>query len=219
MPPLDLSGKRALVLGVETAAGRALALALAEAGADVAAVAARDDTESALAAKRLSAQIARLGRRSQAQAIDAALATAVQVTTRQVAKGFGGLDILVACPDYPQAGPTERLSEPEWARLVGLNLSALLFACRAAARELGRQGGGAVVIVTAAGKGAAYGALKAAAVELAVGLAQEYQGQSIRLNAIVYEGGEPPPALSEKALMLLAGEATGQVIRLGASSL
>lgn len=218
MPSLNLSGKRALVLGVETAAGRALALALAEAGADVAAVAARDDAESAFAAKRLSAQIARKGRRSQAQAIDAALATAVQVMTRQVTKEFGGLDILVACPDYPQAGPTERLSEPEWAKLVGLNLSAVFFACRSAAREMARQGEGAIVIVAAAGDGAAYNALKAAALELALGLAREYQGQGIRLNAIVYGGGGPPPELSEKALTLLAGEATGRIVRLGARS-
>jgi len=202
------------VLGVETAAGRALALALAEAGADVATVAGRDDAESAFAAKRLSAQIAKRGRRSQAQAIDATLATAVQVVTRQVTKEFGGLDILVACPDYPQAGPSGRLSDAQWAKLVGGNLSAIFFACRSAAREMARRGGGAIVVVAAAGDGAAYNALKAAAVQLALGLAQEYQGQGIRLNAIVYAGGEPP-GLAEQALALLAGEATGQVLRLG----
>ncbi|MFQ6020148.1 MAG: hypothetical protein ACE5KW_05255, partial [Dehalococcoidia bacterium] len=75
---VQLTGKRALVLGVESAGGRALALALAEAGADVAAAAARDDPESAFAAKRVSGQIAKLGRRGPAQAIaiDASLGTA-----------------------------------------------------------------------------------------------------------------------------------------------
>jgi NAD(P)-dependent dehydrogenase (short-subunit alcohol dehydrogenase family) len=203
---------------VETAAGRALALALAEAGADVAAVAARDDAESALAAKRVSGQVARLGRRSPAQAIDAALATAVQVMTRQVAKELGGLDILVACLDQPQASPSERLSEPEWARLVGLNLSALFFACRSAAREMARQGGGAILaVLPQAGQGAAYAALKAAALELVRGLAQEYGGQGVRLNALAFAGRDLPAEGQAMALELLRGQATGQVVHLSLS--
>ena len=202
------------MLGTETSVGRTLALALAEAGAGVAAVSAKDDAESAFAAKRVSAQVAKLGRRSQAQAIDAALATAVQVMTRQVAKEFGGIDIVIACPDHPQAGPTERLSEAEWAKLVGLNLSAVFFTCRSAAREMARQGGGAIVIISAAGEGSAYNALKVAVAELAPGLAEEYKGQNVRLNAIAYTGGEPPPELAATAVGLIEEESTGRVIRL-----
>ena len=163
MPEPDLRGKRALVLGVESDAGRALAIALAEAGSSLAAVAAKDDPDSAFSAKRISSRIVKLGRQSQALAIDASIGTAVQVMTRQVAKELGGLDIAVACPDQRQTGPTERLSEAEWAKLVGVNLSSVFFACRSAAREMSRQSGGAIVIVSSAGDGAAYNALKAAA--------------------------------------------------------
>ncbi len=216
MAATQLTAKRALVLGVEAPAGRAMALALGQAGADVAAVAARDDAESALAAKRVSGQILRLGRHSPAQAIDAALASAIQMMTRQMAKELGGLDILVICVDQPQMGPSERLSEADWGKLVGLNLSALFFACRSAAREMARQGGGVILaLVPQAGQGAAYAALKAASLELVGSLAQEFQGQGIRLNALAFPGPDLPSQGMAKALELLGQDTTGQVIHLG----
>ena len=213
---MKFEGKRALVLGVETAAGRALALALAEAGAAVAVVAAKDDPESAFSAKRVAGQIAKLGRPGPTQAIDAALATAVQVMVRQVAKGLGGLDLVVVCLDQPQAAATERLSEAEWAKLVGLNLSGLFFACRSAAREMARGGGGAILaVVPQTGEGAAYAALKVAALELVAGLARDLAGPAVCLNAMTFAGTELPAEGVPRALELLTGVNTGQVARLG----
>ena len=64
MAQTELVGKRALVLGAESGAGQAISIALAEGGADVAVVAAKDDALSALAAKRLGQRISALGQRS-----------------------------------------------------------------------------------------------------------------------------------------------------------
>ena len=52
--------------------------------------------------------------------------------------------------------------------------------------------------------------------ELVVGLAGEYEGQDIQLNAIVYPEGDPPPELAARTLKVVAGESPpGQVLRIG----
>ncbi len=66
-----LTGKRVLVLGAETEVGRAVASAVAEAGASVAAVAATNDAEAAFAVQRLARRLASGERKVIAQAIDA----------------------------------------------------------------------------------------------------------------------------------------------------
>ena len=120
---------RALVLGAETPAGRALAAALAAAGARIALVAAGADTAAAFEVQRLSRRLGTLS-----QAIDATNEMAVRVMTRQVAKALGGLDALFFCADL---GPKTEVS--------------LALACRFAAREMARTGGGAIVVALPAG--------------------------------------------------------------------
>ena len=92
---------RALVLGAETPVGRAIAAALAEAGAQLALVAASTDAETAFAVQRL----ARRTGAALSQAIDATNEMAVRVMTRQVAKALGGLDALIFCADLGDSTP------------------------------------------------------------------------------------------------------------------
>lgn len=120
--PLD--GKRTLVLGAETPAGRALAAALAVSDARAALVAASPDPQAAFTVQRLAR---RTGATS--QAIDAANEMAVRVMTRQVSKSLGGLDVLLFCADLG-----ERTAE------------ALALACRFAAREMARADGGTIAV-------------------------------------------------------------------------
>lgn len=127
----SLSGRRALVLGAESPLGQRLALALAEAGADVAAVAAATDPDSAFAVQRLARRIAALGRRSLAQAIDGGNEMALRVMARQVGKELGGLDAAALCCAHRDEGP-----RPDPA----LALPPL-------ARELARSGGGAILLL------------------------------------------------------------------------
>src|SRR3990170_9005516 len=86
---------RALVLGAETPVGRAIAAALAEAGARLALVASTTDAETAFAVQRL----ARRTGAALSQAIDATNEMAVRVMARQVSKALGGLDVVVFCAD------------------------------------------------------------------------------------------------------------------------
>ena len=131
---------RALVLGAETPAGRALAAALAAAGARIALVAAGADT-AAFEVQRLSRRLGALS-----QAIDATNEMAVRVMTRQVAKALGGLDALFFCADL---GPKTEAS--------------LALACRFAAREMvpDRGRGGVIVAALPAGAVADIGTLAA----------------------------------------------------------
>ncbi|MCS7275713.1 MAG: SDR family NAD(P)-dependent oxidoreductase [Dehalococcoidia bacterium] len=122
-------GRRVVVLGAETAVGRALAQALAEAGARLALVAARADAETAFAVQRLARRLSRPGQDPiLSQAIDGSNEMALRVTARQMAKALGGLDALFFCADL---GPA--------------TASALELACRYYCREMGRAGGGVIV--------------------------------------------------------------------------
>ncbi|HXG41712.1 MAG TPA: SDR family NAD(P)-dependent oxidoreductase [Dehalococcoidia bacterium] len=124
-------GKRVVVLGAETAVGRALAQALAEAGARLALVAASPESEAAFAVQRLARRLSRPGHDPVLpQAIDAGNEMAVRVMARQMAKALGGVDALFFCADL---GPTTPV--------------ALELACRYFSREMGRTGGGVIACV------------------------------------------------------------------------
>ena len=174
MQRADLSGKRALVLGAETPVGRALAMALAEAGAAVAVVAATTDAEAAFAVQRLARRIGGLGRRSLAQAIEARNEMAVRVMTRQVGKELGGLDALLFCAELGEG-----------------TAGAATLACRFAAREMARSGGGTIVIVGEVPEG----------VEAA---AWEHSAQRVGVRSVT-ASGEPDEGLVEEVLEILAG--------------
>ncbi|HLA19480.1 MAG TPA: SDR family oxidoreductase [Dehalococcoidia bacterium] len=118
---------RALVLGAETPAGRALAVALAESGAQLALVASTGDAETAFAVQRLARRLGALS-----QAIDATNEMAVRVMVRQVSKALGGLDAVIFCAD-----------------LGAGTAGSLALACRFAAREMARAGGAIVVALPA----------------------------------------------------------------------
>ncbi|HZP25611.1 MAG TPA: hypothetical protein VFB90_01040 [Dehalococcoidia bacterium] len=120
----ELAGRKAMVLGAETELGAALVQALAQAGTDVAAVAATIRPDDAFAAKRAARRAAAAGVRAEALAIDATNEAALRVTVRQVGKLLGGLQLAFVC---------------------GGDSAVFQRACRLAGREIARSGGGAVV--------------------------------------------------------------------------
>lgn len=205
----DLKGRKALVLGAGAGAGRAIALALAEAGADVAVSSATQNAAEVLAVKRLAQRIGVEDvRRSIAHAVDATLGTGVQVMVRQVVKDFGRIDILAVAPDLYLAKPAERISDPEWTRVLNLNLSAVFFACRAVGREMLKQEwspdgpAGGRIITVASGLGerglansAAYCAAKGGVVNLTRALAQEWSPHNVTVNCIAPAWMEDTPGL------------------------
>jgi NAD(P)-dependent dehydrogenase (short-subunit alcohol dehydrogenase family) len=201
--PFSLQDKKALVLGAGTPAGRAIAVALAEAGADVAVAAASIDGDEVMACRRTRRAVEALGRRSAEYAFDVTLGQNVQVSTRQVAKEMGGLNILVYAASLNLARPLERTSDSEWNRSIAVNLSGAFYACRAAVREMAAAGGGRIILVTSnlGERGLPDASMLVTAhhglIGLTRALAIELADRDIRVNAIAAGWLEGAPGAGE----------------------
>jgi NAD(P)-dependent dehydrogenase (short-subunit alcohol dehydrogenase family) len=184
-----LVGRRAAIIGVEGAAGAAIARALGGAGADLALCALRAD-EGVLVARRVQRELRAAGRHAASYVMDVTLGRNVQVTTRQVAKELGGLDLVVSASLLPVRGALARLTEVEVAQILALNFSAHLFLVRSAAPELARAGGGTVLLLTheagSAGDPEAplFAAAQAATLSLVTSLAAPLAEDGVTLAAI-----------------------------------
>jgi NAD(P)-dependent dehydrogenase (short-subunit alcohol dehydrogenase family) len=201
--PFNLQGKKALVLGAGTPAGHAIAVALAEAGADVAVASASIEGEEVMASRRTRRAIEALGRRSAEYAFDVTLGQNVQVSTRQVAKEMGGLDTLVYAVSSAVSRPLEKISDAEWTRSLAVNLSGAFFACRAAAREMAAAGGGRIILVTSnlGERGLSGASMLVTAhhglIGLTRALAVELADRGVRVNAIAAGWLEGTPGAGE----------------------
>ncbi len=190
LEPFDLSGRKALVIGAGNPVGASIALALAEAGVDVAVAAASLDGAEVMAVRRTRRGVEALGRRTAEYAFDVTLGQNVQVSTRQVSKEMGGLEIMVYAVDQPFTKPAEKTTDAEWQRVLNFNLSGAFYACRAAVREMSAVGWGRIILVSS-GLGergmagaVAYSAARHGVTGIVRALAQEVATLGIRVNAI-----------------------------------
>jgi NAD(P)-dependent dehydrogenase (short-subunit alcohol dehydrogenase family) len=182
----SLAGRRALVTGAGRGIGRALAIGLAEAGADLV-LAGR--TAGDLAAT--AAAVAATGRRALPLALDVADVAAVRRVVAAAADALGGLDILVNNAGIEEVRPSLAIDEALWDRILDTNLKGAFFCAQAAARAMVEAGkGGAIVnlcsLTSEAGVPTAvpYGASKSGLLGITRGLAAEWAAHGIRVNAI-----------------------------------
>lgn len=132
-PGFDLSGKRALIVGAERAAGAAVARAFAEAGADVAIVAARGAQAS------LSALIEELrsgGRQAHADAWDVTQPRAAREGMDRLVAAFGAPAILVTACDAPFHAPLEQTTDEDYRRTIAVAVDGAYYASREFLRAL-----------------------------------------------------------------------------------
>jgi NAD(P)-dependent dehydrogenase (short-subunit alcohol dehydrogenase family) len=190
--------------------------------------------EGVLVAKRIQRELQAAGRVAATYAFDVTLGQNVKVSTRQVTKELGGLDLLVSASDRYFAALLGRTTDSDLAQTMTVNCYAHLFAIRAAADEFRRAGSGRALVVThpAAETGlagaAAYAASHAAALNLVRSLAEELRPARVGVDALVVEtrteadGGTPSSdsLVAELALDLLASpvEETGRIVRAGAAT-
>ncbi|MCX7817900.1 MAG: 2-dehydro-3-deoxy-D-gluconate 5-dehydrogenase KduD [Kiritimatiellae bacterium] len=135
-----LDGRVALVTGASRGLGRAMALALAEAGADVAALATRDCSETA-------ESIRRLGRRAEVLAFDLASRSAPSAAVRETLERFGRLDILVNNAGIIRRAPFLEVTERDWDDVLAVNLTAAFLLSQAAARHMVERRSGKIIHV------------------------------------------------------------------------
>ena len=186
----DLTGKTAMVVGAEFPAGAVIARAYAEAGADVALCALTAD-EAVMRARKVKREIEAMGRRAAEYVMDVTLGRNVQVTTRQVAKEMGGLDIVASAPDLFLAKPIEQTSDMELARVMQMNFASQFFIVRTAAQEFRRdhRSGRILLVTSVLGQRsmidtAAYASAHGAVHNLVRAAAHELAAEGITLNAI-----------------------------------
>jgi 3-oxoacyl-[acyl-carrier protein] reductase len=183
---IDLSGKTALVTGGNTGIGRAIALALAQAGADVALTYFSNPGEQTAAAIRA------LGRRSLALRMDATDSAEVNRVIPELARALGGhIDILVNNAGYMVGRvPVAEMSDEHWHNVIDVNLNSAFYCSRAVLPYM-RSAWGRIVNMSSlaarngGGPGAvAYAAAKAGLLGLTRGLAKELASQGITVNAV-----------------------------------
>ena len=183
---IDLSGTKALVTGGSRGVGRATALMLARAGADVG-ISYRTRSDEAEAT---IAEIEALGRKGWAFAGDLAEPDAVADLFAGYTEVFGGVDhVVVNHGIWPvEDVPIAQMDEARWRRTMQVNLDGAFYVCREAARRLNDDGRIVIVTSTAAQRGEAfhgdYAASKGALVSLVKGFCVELAPRGITVNSV-----------------------------------
>jgi 2-dehydro-3-deoxy-D-gluconate 5-dehydrogenase len=181
--PFNLTGKAAIVTGANTGIGQAIAVALAEAGADVA-LAGRSRAEET------AAQVEALGGRAVLIEADLATIAPVQRVVDEALGAFGRLDILINNAGIIRRAEAADFSEADWDAVIDTNLKSLFFLCQAAGRQMLGQGSGKIVNIASllSFQGGirvpSYAAAKSGVAGLTRALANEWAGRGVNVNAI-----------------------------------
>ncbi|WP_242339118.1 MULTISPECIES: SDR family NAD(P)-dependent oxidoreductase [Anaeromyxobacter] len=181
----SLQGRVALVTGGGRGIGRAIAIALARAGADVA-VAARTVPEI----EAVAAEIAALGRRTHFFPLDVSDRARVAAAPREVEAQLGPVDLLVNNAGIHGSAPLQRLDDAQWDGILAVDLTAPFVLTRACLPGMYERRFGRVInVASVAGKiglkyGAAYAAAKHGLIGLTRSLALEGARKGVTANAI-----------------------------------
>jgi 2-deoxy-D-gluconate 3-dehydrogenase len=180
-----LAGKVAVVTGASRGLGRAIAVALAEAGASVVLAArSRPHLEESAGA------VERAGGRALVMAVDVTRYAEVEAVMDRAVAELGRLDIVVNNSGVARVAPLAELSLDAWQEVLGVNLTGVFHGCRAAARHLIPQGSGKIInlasVLGAVGLPGytAYAASKGGVIALTRALGVEWARHGIQVNAI-----------------------------------
>ena len=200
---MQLTGKTAIVTGGSRGIGRAAALTLAEAGADVAVIYA-GNTAAAEETVRL---IEEKGRKGLAIQCDVADEAAVTAMVKDVKKELGRIDILVNNAGITRDGLLMIMKEDDWQAVLDTNLTGAFHCTKAVTRLMMKQRSGSIINITAvvgepgnAGQ-ANYAAAKAGLIGFTKSVAKELASRNIRCNAIA-------PGCIETDMTAVLGEDT-----------
>jgi NAD(P)-dependent dehydrogenase (short-subunit alcohol dehydrogenase family) len=184
---MRLKGTSSIVTGGGKGIGRAITLALAREGAEVAVIA-KSDLRSAEATAREACE---LGSRAIALQADVTQKNSVDNMVGEVCKCFGKIDLLVNNAGMNIRGPLEQVAEEDWDKVVAVNLKGPFLCSVAVAREMiHRKTGGNIIHIAGASahrcyaENGAFGPSKAAVINLTKQMAVEWAKYKIRVNEV-----------------------------------
>ncbi|AEF85701.1 3-oxoacyl-[acyl-carrier-protein] reductase [Treponema primitia ZAS-2] len=185
---LRLDNKKAFVTGGARGIGYNIAIALAEAGADVALV----DTDEGTA-KASAEEIARLtGRKTLALKADVTKKADVDSMIESILKSFGRIDVAFCNAGICMNIPAEEMTLEDWNKVININLTGVFLTAQAAGKVMIKQGGGSIIntasmsahIVNVPQPQCSYNASKAGVIQLTKSLAVEWALKNVRVNCI-----------------------------------
>jgi NAD(P)-dependent dehydrogenase (short-subunit alcohol dehydrogenase family) len=182
----DLQGKTAVVIGGTSGIGRALALGLADAGADVVASARRSAQVD-----QVAAEIEAKGRSTLRALSDVSHRDTLEKLRDAVVEKFGKVDILVNCAGITKRAPTADFPEETWRDILDVNLNGTLRGCQVFGKHMLARRSGRIINIASLStylglfEVAAYGASKAAVGSLTKTLAVEWSRHGVLVNAIL----------------------------------
>ncbi|MFN2377350.1 MAG: SDR family NAD(P)-dependent oxidoreductase [Candidatus Binatia bacterium] len=180
-----LKGKVAVVTGAASGIGKATALRFAAEGAAVVVA-----DISAEGAEAVAAEITEIGGRAFALRVDVSVSAEVDALIEEAVRRFGSIDILMNNAAAPHGAPVAATSDADWRRVMSVTLDGVFFGVRAALQKMIAQGSGSILnISSGAGLGGevmlgAYGAAKAAVINLTKTAAVENAALGVRVNCI-----------------------------------
>lgn len=182
----DLQGRSVLVTGAGSGIGRAVALAMAEAGADVAA----SDIDAANV-ETLKSEIEAKGRRAIAIGADVGDVAEIDRMVRETVAAFGKLDVIVNNAGVTRRAHIMDLTEADFDKINRVNTKGVFFCMQRAAEQMIRQGGGRIInMASIAGKGfvgssnVIYAGTKGAVISMTRLAANQLGPHNISVNAV-----------------------------------
>ena len=181
----DLSHRLAVVVGGTSGIGRAIALGLAEAGADVVVTGRREALVSEVAG-----EIEQRGRRSLRMAADVSDTAALERVKQACVERFGRLDIMVYAAGTTKRAPTLQMEQADWDRIIDTNLTGMLRSCQVFGGEMVARRSGRIIAIGSLSsfvglyEVAAYVASKSGVAGLTRALAVEWAPHGVNVNAI-----------------------------------
>lgn len=182
---LSLDGKHALVIGGTSGIGKAIALGLLEAGADVVAVSRRAEE-----VHKTAEEFRALGRRTMEATADVTNRAELESVVDAMVKEFGRIDILVNSAGATKRVPTFEMLEEDWDRVLNTNLKGTFLACQVVGPVMKRQNYGRIINIGSltcfmgSFEAAAYTASKGGVLLLTRSLAVELAKYNITVNVI-----------------------------------
>lgn len=200
----SLKGRVAVVTGGSRGIGRAIALRLAESGADVALIYAGNQA----AADETAQQVRELGVRAMAVRCDVSDAQQAAAAIKQVRAELGPIDILVNNAGITRDGISLRMKPDDFRRVIDVNLTGAFLMAQAAMSDFVRRRSGRIINISSASGlmgnagQANYSAAKAGMIGLTKTLARELAGRGVTVNAVApgFVRTEMTAAMNEAAL-------------------